>query len=1006
MQKVTLYQVELCIVLVYLLLFLDILLYLLQCDNIDDNLVHRYFNEVKCWKELHILHSLFGIIASAMFIIINFIFTLILFESRATSNDPSARIHSRNEFYQYCFKTACILITTFFIGDSYRWFFVIFMIICGILLYVKLRSEKPYYREIFNKLHEVTYCILIWACFCLIIVMASEDTQFNGGMQAFIIIIPLIGIIVVTRESKRQTLLLKSIDDFESSEQWYLKIRYYIDMIQHKEVNRESAVQLNGFIFHHEEFCTIASCPLKNYMSNAITNLKDKKKKQQRIGSESYNLLMSYAKLLFTQGVAKFPSSSSFHISYAAFLKDRLDEKATAISELAIADKTNPQLDEQFLIYRYRRMIEETKEFNEEAEGGMDVASMLAYENYLQQLKEVIDQSAYLHMEFWMELLEAEPDLRKMDTTGVKINSTILIVQEKWEKVQKINPNVPKALKLYSDYLIDILNNNEEASDIISKLKGNKFIRNAYTALSIDSAALGMGEICATMGGADGTPCIVADGNPGKIGEIYQFNLSACRLFGYTKAEFAGKKINFLMPELYAKYHDTILQQSIDKNDSMGSGRIEKFVLGRHKSGYLLPLPLQTRLILLVNQGTFFVATFKYEKKGLNVTYLLLNENKDIIGVSSKGIQSLGLTNHILKNYRISALTLASKLGEKSMADQFASKNGGNLEFFRPDISSDADANNISGISKAWDFSNSIIDNSKKLRVKASKDFVRMNCIMTEITYNAHTLGSIVRLESIEDAQPNFVLKQAKPQQSLQFAFDPAGMRYIQQNCDEDAQYLISREMSQYVNILKDRDSSFESQSKINTSAISAIEKTKEDDLTILRKRLEVKKKAFIEGVTSYRWINGKREKILTAKSRLLEKENEEQKDVEELHINSAKDRLEKNDVFSALKSHKIFIDTLNDHTTPPSVQKVKYVGYAFVLILLALASTEFGLSINQFNEVEENINLIVNSYRQIVVQTEAIYYISKITLLSTCTPPKSLSVNIAEETDQRKKLI
>ena len=384
-------------------------MYSLQCENIDDNFVHKYFNSVYCWKELHILHSIFGIIASLIFIICNFVFILILFESRETTNDPSSRVHSRNEFWQACFKTSCIVITTFLTGDDYRWVFVIFMIVCAIIIYLKLRNEKPYYREIYNKFSEVTYCILIWACFCLIIVMASEDTQFNGGMQAFIIIIPLIGIIVVTRESRRHTLLLKSIDDFDTPEQWYLKIRYYIDMIQHKEVNREAAVQLNGFIFHHEELCGTPSCPLKNYMANAVSNLKDKKKKQQRIGSESYNLLMSYAKLLFNQGVTKFPNSSSLHISYAAFLKDRLDEKTTAVNELTAADRSHPQLDEQFFIYRYRRMLEEAKEINEDGEGGMDVVSMLAYENYLQQLKEVIDKSAHLHMEFWIELLDRPP---------------------------------------------------------------------------------------------------------------------------------------------------------------------------------------------------------------------------------------------------------------------------------------------------------------------------------------------------------------------------------------------------------------------------------------------------------------------------------------------------------------------------------------------------------------------------------------------------------------------
>ena len=58
-----------------------------------------------------------------------------------------------------------------------------------------------------------------------------------------------------------------------------------------------------------------------------------------------------------------------------------------------------------------------------------------------------------------------------------------------------------------------------------------------------------------------------------------------------------------------------------------------------------------------------------------------------------------------------------------------------------------------------------------------------------------------------------------------------------------------------------------------------------------------------------------------------MEKESEEQKEAEELSMKTVKSKMEKDNVFSALKSHKIFIDTLNDHTTPPSVQRVKSIG-------------------------------------------------------------------------------
>jgi len=933
-----------------------------------------------------------------VFVIISLVASLILFEAKETSNDPSSRIHARNNFYQNCFKLACIILTIFFTDDSYRWTIIIFMLTFSMIIYTKIRRERPYHRDRFNKIAEVIYCIFIWACCCLVIVMASEDSDFNGGMQVFIIVIPLIGIIVVTRESRRHTLLLKTIDEFDSPEIWHLKIRYYLEIVHQKEVNREAAVQLNGFMFHHEEACTNRNCSLKAYMDNLIITLKDKKKKQQRANTESYLLLMNYAKYLFSEGVKRFPNSSSLHIAYAIFLNDRINDKNMAINELNAAEKSYPQFDEQFLIYRYRKILEdETADMEETSGSGLDVVSMLAYENYLRQFKEAIEKSAYLHMEFWLELSEPEPDLGKLDSTGVKINATILLVQERWKKVQKVNPNVPKALKIYSDYLIEILNDNEEGSELLSRIKDNKFMRGGY-AMNIlaDASALGMGEICATMGGGDGTPCIVASGDPSKLGKITECNMSTCNLFGYTRMQLIGEKVNVLMPKPYAEYHDNILQSNIDKTENNNYRRNERVVLGRHKSGYLLPLLMKTRIAISVKEGAFFVATFQLDKKDLKATYLLLDDRKNVVGMTSKAIDSLKLNNPILHNYGIPIDALAPDISNKSMFSQLTSKNGGNIEFYRPDLVRDISLN-VSEISRHELSLDS--KREKKLRIKASKDFAKMNCITMEVAYNTHIIGTIVRLEPAEDVKPSLSVRQQKPQTNVQFGFDPVGMKYFQQDCDEDAQELISRETSEYVNILRDKSMSNYSQSKFDDEKSKKNPKDRsyegdscKEELNELRKRIDKKKKEFIGEVNTYIWLDGQKKKVVEAQSRLLEKEQEEEREVVEEKDREKLTRMMKEDASSALKSHKIFIETLNDKTTPPSVRRLKYASYFLLLVILIICSVEFGFSISHYSEIEKNINLIRDSYRLIVSQMQMIFYINKIVLIASGSVKSSVN--------------
>ena len=918
------------------------------------------------------------------------------------SNDPAARIHSRNDFCQNAFKFGSIILTTYFIKDQYRWVLTICLIGGSILLYAKAKTEKPYYSELMNKLSDVINGLFMWACCCLLIVMISENSGFNGGMQVFIMVVPLVCIIVVTRTSRCRSLLLKPIEDCDSPADWYLKIRYYIEMVQHKEASREAAVQLNGFMFHHEEACTNNNCPIKSYTCNLLQSLKEKKKKQQKGSTEAFSLLMSYAKQLFAQGVAKFPTSSTLHIAYALFLKDRQNDRSTAISELTAAEKAGPQFDEQFLIYRYRKILEDESLESNEGAATMDVVTMLAYENCLQQCKEAIEKSAYLHMEFWLELLEAEPDLGKLDATGIRINATTSNVQELWGKVRKISPNVPKALKLYADYLVEVLNDTEESAELLARAKDNELAKNGLLSSMVgNAAAIGMGDICATMGGADGTPCIVASGEQGKLGEILQFNLSACRLFGYTKVELAGKKINVLMPEMYAKTHDAILQHGVENVEALGlsSSKSDKFVLARHKSGYLLPLPLQVRIVISINQGVFFVATFKTDKKGLKVTYLLLNEQQDVVGVNSKAIESLGLTNHILRNYRISIQTLAPGLQEKPMLAQYQSKNGGNLDLFRPDIAS-SDAEENGKISRANESATTIEPQGKKLRLKASKKSMKMNCIMTEVAYTGRPTGYILRLEPAEDAKISIgSLKQGNGQTNFQFAFDPLEMKYVQQNCDEDAQKLIAEEMSGYVSIMRDRSaSSFspmksdDSRSRVNTSMISGLpEQTglressfPEGSIAQLQAALDAKRKAYVEGIETYRLVDGRRERVTISKSRLLEKQQEEQKELEDAHAGENKQSNKREDAFSILKSKKIFDSTLNDRTTPLAVRNLRYAGYAIILALTVIATTEFGLSISQYNDMGENVGLARDSSRQIEAQMQMVFYISKLVLLQT----------------------
>jgi len=412
---------------------IDLYSSMLKCVDVDDSSRNYMYTDEVCWKDMHILHAVTGIICFIIFVTICLVVVLCFFETKLSSSDPSARANSRNEFWAMAFKTLCNIMATFFIADEYRWMNIIVFLVGGTVLYIKQRADRPYYNEMVNTVSDVNNGIFLWSSCMLVIVMIAEDTSFDGGIQAFLMGVPLVILLLFTKGDPRKEMLLKPIEDYDNGEQWYIKLRYYISFIQRKEMNRDVSVQLKGFIYNHEEKCTITNCPLKAYIQNVASSIKDtKKKKQSKTAQENFILLMRFANLLFTQGISKFPACTSLRIAYAFFLKERMNNRALAISELLAAEKIHPPFDEQFIIYRYRKIIEdELADVQADNQGGaLDAITSIAYDNYLKQFKDAIERTALLHMEFWLEVLEPEPDLGKLDKTGSKIHSAIVAVED------------------------------------------------------------------------------------------------------------------------------------------------------------------------------------------------------------------------------------------------------------------------------------------------------------------------------------------------------------------------------------------------------------------------------------------------------------------------------------------------------------------------------------------------------------------------------------------------
>ena len=161
-----------------------------------------------------------------------------------------------------------------------------------------------------------------------------------------------------------------------------------MDIVDNKDKERNSFTILKGYIAIYEESCTLKDCALKKYNYNLV-----------QCKMDTVSFLLQHAQELYQNGVSKFPNCVALRISYACFLLERLKKKQQANLELTNAEKYSPSFDEQFIIYRYKKLIEEnSSEGGEHDDDNLDVVSNIAYKNHFTQCKNIFYIGKFIYL--------------------------------------------------------------------------------------------------------------------------------------------------------------------------------------------------------------------------------------------------------------------------------------------------------------------------------------------------------------------------------------------------------------------------------------------------------------------------------------------------------------------------------------------------------------------------------------------------------------------------------
>ena len=100
---------------------------------------------------------------------------------------------------------------------------------------------------------------------------------------------------------------------------------------------------------------------------------------------------------------------------------------------------------------------------------GVDVNMIVEFQNKLAIFQNAIENSVNLHLDFWRELLEENPDIQKLQKLGSKITNTVEKNGELFQKLNGMNSNHIKSLEVYGNFLKEIVNDDGEGQRLLEK---------------------------------------------------------------------------------------------------------------------------------------------------------------------------------------------------------------------------------------------------------------------------------------------------------------------------------------------------------------------------------------------------------------------------------------------------------------------------------------------------------------------------------------------------------
>ena len=603
----TLYEFETCLNIP----FTKILLAVFSCENNH----MEYSTNIECYKSLHIGMIIISCILLIIFIVPIILFHITLFEFGAIHGKLKAAFTSSTEVNLVIMKVVLVILYQFI---RHQMVLAIITFLIAVFLFYDFSGKQPYIKNTIVKLYLILYLIFAWTGFTCIVSLLLKDSKFEGGILLLLLGYPFIILAVLTREMKYTINKVFEYvgDKHKDGYKVLMEIEYFLkleDSLEDKIKSREQKI-LYSYITNYENNCTDNECSLKQFLEYPlkIENFEDMK-----------ICLMQHAEMLYKNAVSKYPFNAKLRLSYAIFLYKRLNKKQKGTNEILLLNRYTTNLEDDFLIYRAQRYIEEENEGHSDSQSNSKIVNSVTYKAILNNIKSLIGRITTSYIDFWTILAISDEtkseNFLKMSRIGTRISKLNEDLMSDVERLERVNLYDQDIIKLYTQYLSEIVNNPTKASiynEKLLELEQRKHQFNEENLYDLNYKAMARSEEY---------KYIVISGSPTNFGTICNLSLSLCLLFGFTKEELIGRPLDFILPELFCIPHKNALIERVDefkktmlvKNRNL-SARIRskpKIIesFAKNKMKYLVPIKMKIAFVSTEDGNIFGISKFIIE---------------------------------------------------------------------------------------------------------------------------------------------------------------------------------------------------------------------------------------------------------------------------------------------------------------------------------------------------------------------------------------------------------